>query len=97
MRTVRGLRTGQSLPTDDATAILQAFLALRVEVAPVEGMEDEILRTAAHHQRSAYDAAYLVLARRNGWELVTGDDGFLHAVSGEFPFVWRVEDLASRI
>lgn len=55
------------------------------------------LRAASQRDRSAYDAAYLVLARRNGWELVTGEGRFLQAVSGESPFVRRVEDLASRI
>jgi len=33
----------------------------------------------------------------NGRELVTGDDRFFRAVSGQFPPVRRVEGLASRI
>ncbi len=39
--------------------IVRALIALRVETAPVDGTEEETLRTAVRHERSAYDAAYL--------------------------------------
>lgn len=54
-----GLRTGQRLPLEEALAILQAFLALRVETVAVDAMEEAVLRTAAQCGCSAYDAAYL--------------------------------------
>ena len=92
----RGPRAGERLPLEEALAILQAFLALRVEAVAVDGME-EVLRTAAECGCSAYDAAYLALAERHGWELATGDERFFRAASGCFPSVRRVEDLAREL
>jgi predicted nucleic acid-binding protein len=94
VRSVRGLRTGRRLPLEEALAILQAFLALRLETVTVEGMEAEVLRVAAQCGCSAYDAAYLVLAEQHGWELVTGDERFFQAVSGTFRSIRRIEDIA---
>ena len=97
VRGVRGLRTGKRLPLEEALAILQAFLALRVEAVAVDGMEEEVLRTSAECACSAYDAAYLALAKQHGWELATGDERFSRAASGRFPSVRRVEDLAREL
>lgn len=97
VRSMRGLRTGERLPLEEALAILQAFLALRVETVAVDGMEEEVLRTAAQCWCSAYDAAYLALAERHGWELATGDERFFRTVSGCFPSIRRVEDVAREL
>ncbi|MDR5694140.1 MAG: hypothetical protein QN121_02595 [Armatimonadota bacterium] len=58
-------------------------------------MEEEILDRSIHFKWPAYDVAYMALAARNGWELVTADDRFFRAASDHFRFVRRVEDLAA--
>jgi len=60
-------------------------------------MEEEVLRTAVRCGCSAYDAAYLALAERHGWELATGDERFFRPLSGSCPSVRRVEDVASQL
>ena len=97
VRSVRGLRTGEQLPLEEALTILQAFLALRLETVAVEGMEEEILSTAIRCGCSAYDAAYLALPERHGWELATGNERFFRAVSGFSPSIRRTEDVASEL
>ncbi len=72
-------------------------LGLRLDTAPVDGMEEQILDGAVRHDQSAYDAAYLVLAQSNGWEMVTGDDHFFRALSPRFPFIRWVEELAAEV
>lgn len=60
---------------DQAQRITQAILRtcgddlVRVD----RGLGDEIAKVVAEHGLSAYDAAYVAAARRNGWQLVSLD------------------------
>jgi len=94
---VRGLRPGVRLSRDEAFSILKAFLRFAVEAVPVDGMEEDVLDVSVRHERTAYDAAYLVLARRLRAELVTADDRLFRAMAAAFPYTRHVTDLAREL
>jgi predicted nucleic acid-binding protein len=60
---------------EDARKLSQLILrrchgqAVRIDV----GLIDDIVDLVAEHDLTAYDAAYVAAARRNGWQLVSAD------------------------
>jgi predicted nucleic acid-binding protein len=52
----------------------------------------EMIPLARRFIRSAYDAAYLVLADRLGEPLITGDERLYHAARNHLNWVWWVAD-----
>jgi predicted nucleic acid-binding protein len=65
--------------------ILQTAAGLGIELLPVDW--GEMLPLARQYNRSAYDAAYLVLAQRSGEPLVTADQHLYNAVKGKLDWV----------
>ena len=72
----------QRLAKADSAAFLRdlARLPILLDRAPEEG---EVLRLARTHRLSAYDAAYLELARRTGVALATLDAALVRAARAE--------------
>jgi predicted nucleic acid-binding protein len=94
-RAVRGLKKGQELSLEEAQEILTAMSALKLEERGVKGLEEHILKITQAHQRTAYDAAYLALAEREGVPLLTGDRRLYNAVKGKLQWVRWVGDYES--
>lgn len=91
-RAVRGLKRGQELSLEEAQEILTAMNALKLEERGVKNLEEQILEITRAHQRTAYDAAYLALAEREGAPLITGDKRLYNAVKGKLQSVRWVGD-----
>jgi predicted nucleic acid-binding protein len=69
--------------------ILTAFEALGIPTAEVSW--HRTLELAHTHDRSAYDGAYLALAKETGDDLVTGDRKLHNAVRDHLPWVLWIE------
>ncbi|MCS7010978.1 MAG: type II toxin-antitoxin system VapC family toxin [Anaerolineales bacterium] len=65
--------------------MLAALKRLELELWPLDW--EEILPLARQANCSAYDAAYLALARRKGEPLITADERLYNTVAGQFPWV----------
>ena len=94
-RALRGLKGGQKLTFDEASAILSAWQHLRLEERSVQGLERRILEITEGYQRNGYDAAYLALAEDQGAELITGDERLYNGVSRDFPQVQFIAEYIS--
>ncbi len=81
------------LASDKAMEAMTNLLELGVELKQVE--PERVLELALAYNLSAYDAAYLALAEREGCELWTGDRPFYQAVKGELPQVKWIGDYIS--
>ncbi len=75
-----------------ADMILQAAAGLDVELLPLHWGES--LPLARRFGRSAYDAAYLALAERQGELLITADERLYHAVHPKLKWVLWLGDYA---
>jgi len=75
---------------NDAQAALREFEAFNLPEREVA--TQEILKTAHAYNRSAYDAAYLTLAKSEQVLLVTADKHLYNAVKDKFRLVLWVED-----
>jgi predicted nucleic acid-binding protein len=91
---VRGLRRGR-LSEQQAQSALKLFDSLRITLLQVR-LRDAVA-FAQRFACSAYDAAYLTLAKREGLKLITADRKLYDAVAGELPWVVRLEDWQARI
>jgi len=88
---------GRRLSRQDALEILETFQGLGIELFPVENMRIEILELSIRESCSAYDAAYLALAARGGWDLATADERLVRGVGGRLPWVKRLTDAAQEL
>ena len=70
--------------------ILQSVAALDIELLPVDW--GEMLPLARQYNRSAYDAAYLVLAESLDDQFITGDQRLYNAVKGKLDWVVWIGD-----
>lgn len=68
------------------------FIELAIVTTDITAHHAEIYHTAVELDRSVYDAAYIVLAEKNGIELVTADKKLFNAISAKKPFVRYVAD-----
>lgn len=75
-----------------AEEILREFIKLGIPTRELGGLEERAWTLALEHQRTAYDAAYLALAEREGLQLVTGDKRLYHAVKGKVDWVKWIGD-----
>ncbi len=78
----------------DAEQILRNVIAF--SLPPVEGSDlmADALALAQTYGRSAYDAAYLALARLLSVRLYTGDARLFSTVHEALPWVWWIGDYA---
>lgn len=76
--------------TLQADEILQAIQDLDITTAPVNWME--ILPFARRFETSAYDAAYLALAKRLDEKLITGDEHLYNSVRKDLNWVIWIEN-----
>jgi len=75
---------------DQADRIIEAFASLDIEL--VDQAWGEMLPLARCYDRSAYDAAYLILAQQTGEPLVTGDKRLYNAVKEKLDWVLWIGD-----
>jgi predicted nucleic acid-binding protein len=80
----RRCRQGDITP-DEATESLADFLALNVPLVPARSLVQSAFQLALQHQRTVYDALYLVLAQERNCDLITADERFFNALSAHFP------------
>ena len=86
---VQAMRRGR-ISDDDGNGILTAFDGLGIVMEPVSW--PQIVPLARRFDRSAYDAAYLALARVRGELFVTGDLRMYNAVRDHLDWVRWIED-----
>jgi predicted nucleic acid-binding protein len=84
-------RRRRILPSQ-ADEILQAIAGLDIEIVPQAW--GAMLPLARQFDRSAYDAAYLMLAQDTGQPLLTGDLHLFNAVHDQLDWVLWIEDYA---
>ena len=77
-----------------ADEILQAMEGLQIDIQALDWAE--MLPLARRYERSAYDAAYLVLAEKLGEPLITGDERLYNAVHAHLDWVLWVEAYADQ-
>jgi predicted nucleic acid-binding protein len=72
--TLRKLVVRRELSPDDSRTLLDDFLALDLELIPIQPLATEALRLSTSHMSTFYDALYMSLAVREGIELLTADE-----------------------
>lgn len=78
------------LPEGQTGEIISAIEGFQIERMPLE--LGEMLELARRFERSAYDAAYLVLAEKLSEPFITGDSRLYHAVHSELEWVLWIDD-----
>lgn len=78
------------LNRDQADRIIRSFASLDIEIIPQAW--GEMLPLARQYDRSAYDAAYLLLAQQLGEPLITGDLRLYNAVHAALDWVVWIGD-----
>jgi predicted nucleic acid-binding protein len=73
------------ISTEQANEIIQSMAGLKIEILPLDWAE--MLPLARRFGRSAYDAAYLILAENLGEPLITGDERLFNAVHAQLGWV----------
>ena len=79
---------------EDALEALKKFEAFNIPEVGVSSIE--ILGLAHAYHRSAYDAAYLALAKAEQAPLITADRRLYNALRGKFPLLLWVEDFKGK-
>jgi len=82
------------ITAEEGKAILAAFEGLGIELEPVTWQQ--MLPLAQRFDRSAYDAAYLALAKAREEPLITSDLRLYNAVRDTLDWVQWIGDTASR-
>ena len=85
------------LTTEEAHGRTEHLARIPVESSPAhaEGY-GTLLALALEHGLTAYDAAYLALARAHGAQLVTGDNDLLR-LRPRFPWIVSLEDFCAQL
>jgi predicted nucleic acid-binding protein len=77
----------QSLAAEDAQEILAAFRLVTFVVTSSAALLEEAYRLAVAHQRTVYDALYLVLSLHEQCPWVTADERVVNALAATFPHI----------
>ena len=75
-----------------ADRMIKSFASLEIEIIPQTW--GEMLPLARQYDRSAYDAAYLTLAKKMDEPLITGDLRLYNAVQADLDWVLWIGDYA---
>jgi len=62
------------IPKSDASQMWQKYLAMGIQLCDQDGRGEEIVKVSLDYNLTAYDGAYVVLARDEKVELVSLDD-----------------------
>jgi predicted nucleic acid-binding protein len=89
----KALKAGR-VKREDALAALKEFEAFNIPESEVSGVE--ALKLAQAYDRSAYDAAYLALAKAEKAPLITADKRLYNALKGKFSLLLTVKRNPSR-
>jgi predicted nucleic acid-binding protein len=68
----------------DARGIFDLFLAMAPQLYPGALFARDTLGISIEHRRTFYDSLYLACAARWNCELITADEKFFNAMSGQF-------------
>ena len=94
----RRTRVADGLSLDEATVLLDEFLALPIEIRNPDGLRRRALALAhAFDLPAAYDAHYLALAENLGCELWTDDEQWWRRAEPHVPFVRRLSTFSTPI
>ena len=88
-RTERG-----DLDSDSALGLFDGFRKVEFRFCKIEELIGPALRIAFRHHHPVYDCLYVVLARREGCDLVTADERFYRAFAQDFPEVHLLRNMA---
>ncbi len=80
------------LTLDEARVCLDDLQRLAVHVEPARPLLKAALEIATRYNRSAYDAAFVALARHLGLKGVTADQPLCNAVHADFPEIILLRD-----
>jgi len=89
----KALKAGK-VKREDALAALKEFEAFNIPESEVSGVE--ALKLAQAYDRSAYDAAYLALAKAEKAPFITADKRLYNALKGKFSLLLTVKRNPSR-
>lgn len=96
LEVLNGIKAGilkKRIESARAQTLADDFVDLGIATTDVTSYATEIYRTAVDLDRTAYDAAYIVLAEKTGLELWTGDKKLFNAVKTRKPFVRYVGEI----
>jgi predicted nucleic acid-binding protein len=88
-RTQRGDLDGAS-----ALGLFDGFQKVDFKLCRVQELIGPALNIAFRHHHPVYDCLYVVLARREGCDLVTADEKLYRAFAHDFPGVHLLRDLS---
>jgi predicted nucleic acid-binding protein len=81
------------IPTGDADRLLTNVLATPPRFHPYLFLLKRALQVASQARIGVYDCLYVVLAEREGCELLTADDRLVRALQPTFPFITALATL----
>ena len=88
-RTQRG-----DLDRVSALRLFDGFQKLEFKLCKVQELMGSALSIAFRHHHPVYDCLYVVLARREGCDLVTADERLYRAFAQDFPWVHLLRNLS---
>jgi predicted nucleic acid-binding protein len=79
------------LKKEKATELMVEMLGIELVKVDIDGLEERIFNLAAKYGRSAYDAAYVIVAESKHLPFFTADKKLYNTLKHHCPFVKRIE------